>query len=123
MKFLFVLHDPPYGTERTYNGLRWARQMLNGNGNGNGNGTNEVRVFLIGDAVASVRSDQKTPNGYYNIEKMLQGLLELDALVGICGSCLDARGIREEDLVKGSHRSSMKELASWTEWADKAINV
>ena len=116
MRFLFVLHDPPYGTERTYNGLRWARQLLNDNGN-------EVRVFLIGDAVASVRSDQRTPNGFYNIEKMLQGLLENDALVGTCGSCLDARGIQEEDLVKGSHRSSMRELASWTAWADKAINV
>ncbi len=116
MKFLFVLHDPPYGTERTYNGLRWARQLLNGN-------DNQVRVFLIGDAVVSVRSDQKTPNGYYNIENMLQGLLEHDALVGTCGSCLDARGIKEDDVVKGSHRSSMKELASWTEWADRAINV
>jgi uncharacterized protein involved in oxidation of intracellular sulfur len=116
MKFLFVLHDPPYGTERTYNGLRWARQLLNGDGN-------ELRVFLIGDAVASVRSDQKTPNGFYNVEKMLAGLLELDALVGTCGSCLDARGIKEEDLIKGSHRSSMKELASWTAWADKAINI
>ena len=28
MKYLFVLHDPPYGTERTYNGIRWARQLL-----------------------------------------------------------------------------------------------
>jgi uncharacterized protein involved in oxidation of intracellular sulfur len=54
---------------------------------------------------------------------MVAGLLELDALVGTCGSCLDARGIKEEDLIKGSHRSSMKELASWTAWADKAINI
>ncbi|HEX6468242.1 MAG TPA: DsrE family protein [Streptosporangiaceae bacterium] len=116
MNFLFVLHDPPYGTERTYNGLRWARQLLTG-------GENEVRVFLIGDAVASVRADQKTPNGFYNIETMVQGLVEHGAAVGICGSCLDARGIKEDDLVKGSHRSSMKELAAWTEWADQTINV
>ena len=45
MKFLFVFHDPPYGTEREFNGLRWARQLLTGGGD------NEVRVFLFGDAV------------------------------------------------------------------------
>jgi uncharacterized protein involved in oxidation of intracellular sulfur len=117
VRFLFVLHDPPYGTERTYNGLRWARQML-----ANAD-ENEVRVFLIGDAVGSVRAGQKTPAGFYNIERMVQGLLDNGALVGVCGSCIDARGIGEEALVGGSHRSSMKELAGWTEWADSAINV
>src|ERR687896_21294 len=117
MKFLFVFHDPPYGTERTYNGLRWAREML-----ANGN-ENEVRVFLFGDAVVAVQADQKTPNGFYNIEKMVQDLCENGALVGSCGTCLDARGIKEERLVKGGHRSSMKELSGWTEWADQTINV
>ncbi len=28
MKYLFILNDPPYGTERSYNGLRLARDML-----------------------------------------------------------------------------------------------
>jgi uncharacterized protein involved in oxidation of intracellular sulfur len=117
MRFLFVFHDPPYGTERTYNGLRWARQMLT-----NGN-ENEVRAFLFGDAVVSVQADQKTPTGFYNIGKMVQDLFENGALVGSCGTCLDARGIKDDHLVKGCHRSSMKELAHWTEWADRAINV
>jgi uncharacterized protein involved in oxidation of intracellular sulfur len=27
MKILFVLNDPPYGTERTYNGLRLAHAI------------------------------------------------------------------------------------------------
>jgi uncharacterized protein involved in oxidation of intracellular sulfur len=117
MKFLFVLHDPPYGTERTFNGIRWARETLT---NGSGN---EVRVFLMGDAVASARQGQKTPDGYYNLERMIRSFVEHGGAVGTCGSCLDARAIGDKDLVKGARRSSMAELGGWTEWADKAINV
>lgn len=117
MRFLFVLHDPPYGTERTYNGLRWAHQLLRSGKE------NEVRIFLIGDAVISVMSGQNTPAGYYNIGAMVDRIVEHGALVGTCGSCLDARGIDLDIAIKGAHRSSMAELASWTEWADQAINV
>jgi uncharacterized protein involved in oxidation of intracellular sulfur len=117
MKLLFVFHDPPYGTERTYNGLRWARQMLTKGGQ------HDVRIFLFGDAVVSVQSDQRTPNGFYNIGKMVQELVEGGARVGSCGTCLDARGVPDDRLVKGCHRSSMRELAEWTEWADRPINV
>jgi len=45
MKYLFVLNDPPYGTERSYNAIRFARELLK-----NSEAGNEVRVFLIGDA-------------------------------------------------------------------------
>lgn len=117
MRFLFVLHDPPYGTERTYNGIRWARELL---GNGSGN---EVKVFLMGDAVGAVRTGQRTPDGYYNLERMVRGFTDHGGEVGCCGSCLDARAIDDSDLVRGAHRSSMKELGAWTEWADRAINV
>ncbi|MEU8206433.1 DsrE family protein [Streptosporangium sp. NPDC049046] len=116
MKILFVLHDPPYGTERTYNGIRWARQMLEDD-------VNEVRVFLFGDAVAAAAAGQKTPDGYYNLGNMIRGLVSRNADVGCCGACLDARGINEENVVTGAHRSSMKELATWTMWADRTINV
>ncbi|XRQ08689.1 DsrE/DsrF/TusD sulfur relay family protein [Actinomadura welshii] len=117
MKFLFVFHDPPYGTERAYNGLRWARQLLTGGGD------NEVRVFLFGDAVVCAQAGQKTPNGFYNIGRMLQDFCEKGGSAGSCGSCLDARGVREDNLLKGVHRSSLKELCEWTEWADQIVNV
>jgi uncharacterized protein involved in oxidation of intracellular sulfur len=117
MKYLFVLHDSPYGTERTYNALRWARQMLRKDAE------HDVRVFLFGDAVVSVHSDQRTPNGYYNVGTMLQDLTENGAQVGSCGSCMDARGISGDRLVKGCHRSSMVELSEWTDWSDRPINV
>ncbi|TKK91342.1 hypothetical protein FDA94_00610 [Herbidospora galbida] len=116
MKLLFVLHDAPYGSERTYNGIRWARQMLEDDGN-------EVKVFMFGDAVSAVMSGQKTPDGYYNVGNMIRGLVSKNAEVGSCGTCLDARGINEDSVARGTHRSSMKELATWTMWADRTINV
>ncbi|MFJ6676965.1 DsrE/DsrF/TusD sulfur relay family protein [Actinosynnema sp. NPDC091369] len=117
MRFLIVLHDPPYGTERTYNGIRWARQLIDADGN------HEVKVFMFADAVAATADGQKTPNGFYNLAKMLKGFTEKGGVVGNCGTCMDARAIAEDRLVPGSHRSGMAELAEWTVWADKVINV
>jgi uncharacterized protein involved in oxidation of intracellular sulfur len=120
MKYLFVLHDPPYGSERTYNGLRWARQMLAAT---NGQPANELKVFLFADAAVAAMAGQKTPDGYYNIASMLRGLAGKGASVGVCGTCLDARGIDENMILPAAHRSSMAELGEWTSWADQVINV
>ena len=68
MNFLMILNDPPYGTERTYNGLRLALNLLS-----KVEGAQGV-VFLMGDAVASAKAGQQTPNGYYNVERMLQSI-------------------------------------------------
>ena len=51
---------------------------------------------------------------------MLKGLLHR-AQVGCCGTCLDARGLSEEQLVEGARRSTLEELTDWTLWADKAL--
>ncbi|HXV06461.1 MAG TPA: DsrE family protein, partial [Burkholderiales bacterium] len=101
MKTLFILNDPPYGTERSYNGLRLAGALAKREGE-------EVRVFLIGDAAASAKRNQKVPQGYYNLEVMLGAVTRRGGEVGVCGSCMDARGITEEDLVPGTRRSSME---------------
>jgi uncharacterized protein involved in oxidation of intracellular sulfur len=114
MKYLFILNDPPYGTERTYNGLRLASSLAKGEGN-------EVSVFLMGDAVGSGVSGQVTPNGYYNLERMLKGLGLKEVKIGLCGTCIDARGIKSDTLVEGAKRSTMDELASWTVDADRVL--
>ncbi|KAA1248276.1 hypothetical protein F0Q45_21450 [Mycobacterium simiae] len=117
VKFLFVLHDPPYGTERSYNGVRWARQMLDADPG------NEVRIFNFADAVASVTAGQTVPNGYYNLARMTTAFTAKGGVIGNCGACMDARAISEDRLVSGAQRSSMAELAEWTAWADQVINV
>ncbi len=80
-----------------------------------------MSVFLIGDAASCAIGGQTTPNGYYNIERMLRALSVKGAQIGICGTCMDARGIRQEMIVEGTKRSTMDELTQWTMKADKVL--
>lgn len=114
MRCLIILNDPPYGTERSYNGLRLALSLAKTEGT-------ELRLFLMADAVLCAKPGQKTPEGYYNVERMLRGLATKEAQIGACGSCMDARGMSDADLMPGAHHSSMGELTSWTLWADKVV--
>lgn len=41
--------------------------------------------------------------------------------VGLCSSCLDSRGIKVDELIEGSPRSTLSELAAWTADADKVL--
>ena len=114
MNVLVVLNDPPYGTERSYNGLRHANALASRDGV-------SVRIFLMADATLCAKQGQTTPNGYYNLERMLKSLLTKQGRVGVCGTCMDARGIKSESLIQGAKRSSMDELAGWTREADKVL--
>jgi uncharacterized protein involved in oxidation of intracellular sulfur len=114
MKTLFILNDPPYGSERSYNALRLAGALAKRD-------DEAVRVFLMGDAAACARTGQAVPNGYYNVDRMLQALALKQAPIGVCGSCMDARGLKSEELVQGAKRSCLEELTDWTQWADKVV--
>lgn len=113
-KILFVLNDPPYGTERSYNALRLADALSKAEGE-------EVKMFLVGDAALCAKSGQKVPEGFYNIQLMLGKVLRSGAAVGVCGTCMDARGIADTELAEGTHRSTLVELAAWTQWARKVL--
>ncbi len=115
MKLLFILNDPPYGTERVYNALRLAQTLLHLDPKP------EVTVFLMADAVVAAKGGQKTPNGYYNVERMLKNVLAGNAKVLLCGTCMDARGLDEASVMEGAHRSTMVELAEATAAADKVL--
>lgn len=114
MKTLFILNDAPYGSERTYNGLRVAGSLSKQEGNA-------VRVFLIGDAASAVHRNQKVPPGFYNIEVMLGSVIRHGGEVGICGTCMEARGMTDDEIADGTHRSTLAELTEWTVWADKVL--
>lgn len=64
-------------------------------------------MFLIGDAVASAEAGQKVPSGSYNVATMVGSVLRHGGAVGVCGSCIDARGIGETELLEGARRSSI----------------
>lgn len=114
MKTLFIVNDAPYGSERTYNGLRLAGTISKQEGN-------EVHIFLIGDAASAAHRNQKVPPGFYSIEVMIGNVIRHGGKVGICGTCMDARGIADSDLAEGTHRSTLAELAEWTGWSDKTL--
>lgn len=114
MKTLLILNDPPYGTERSYNGLRLAMSLAKRE-------ENEVRVFLMGDAVGCAVRGQRTADGFYNAERMVRAVVQRGGKVGCCGTCSDARAVTDEMRVEGAHRSSMEELADWTIWADRVV--
>lgn len=67
MNYLFIINDAPYGDERPYNALRHAMNLVKREGV-------QIRVFLVADAVQCARKNQKTPDGYYNIERMVRSL-------------------------------------------------
>jgi uncharacterized protein involved in oxidation of intracellular sulfur len=68
-RYLFVINDAPYGNERPYNALRLALNIVKRPGV-------RVRVFLTGDGVLCARKGQKTPDGYYNVERMIKSLAQ-----------------------------------------------
>ena len=115
MKFLMIINDPPYGTERIYNGLRLATNLLAKHEDA------DLSVFLIGDAASGAKGGQQTPNGYYNVERMLTNVMRKRGKVLVCGTCMDARGLTDGELVAGAARSTMDELTELTVNADKVL--
>ncbi|HTO50991.1 MAG TPA: DsrE family protein [Burkholderiales bacterium] len=114
MRALLILNDAPYGSERTYDGLRLAGALGR-------SPDHQVRVFLLGDAAGCVKAGQKVPEGFYNIQLMRDRVVRHKGEIGACGTCMDARDIGAGELSAGVHRSTMDELVQWTAWADKVL--
>lgn len=112
MNILLICNDPPYGTERSYNGLRLAKALV-------GKGA-EVTVFLMADAVACAKAGQKVPQGHYNLELMVKSIARKGDVL-LCGTCMDARGLTDHELVEGTQRSTMQELAARTSAAERVL--
>lgn len=106
---LFILNDAPYGNERAYNALRLAARE-----------DQSVRIFLMADAVLCAKAGQQVPQGYYNVQLMLGKVLRKGQLA-LCGTCMDARGMMEAEMVEGATRSTLAQLADWSAQADKVL--
>jgi uncharacterized protein involved in oxidation of intracellular sulfur len=114
MRTLLIVNDPPYGTERAYSALRLANALLKREGE-------EVKVFLMGDGASCAKAGQSLPEGYYSLERMLKILASKGGEAGVCSTCMDARGIKDEELATSTRRSTLEELTDWTLWADKVL--
>jgi len=115
MSILIITNDAPYGTEKVYNALRLAMTLKKQNPK------LKERIFLLADFVTSGLSDQKTPLGYYNIEKMLKFLIGNGVEIKACGMCMEARGLKNLDLIEGIQPSNMVEFSEWVRDSDKVI--
>jgi uncharacterized protein involved in oxidation of intracellular sulfur len=115
MKILFIVNDPPYGTERVYNALRLAHALLKKDPQAT------VTVFLMADSVVAAKAGQKTPDGYYNVERMLKRVPAGNGEILLCGTCMDARGLDDSALMASARRSTMDELAAATTDADRVL--
>jgi uncharacterized protein involved in oxidation of intracellular sulfur len=114
MNILVILQGPAYGDERAFNGLRLAGSLAKREGV-------DVRVFCFGDAVGCAMAGQQVPDGYYHLDRMLTSAARHGAEIGLCGTCMDARGITEEGVIDAVRRSSLDEVTDWALWADKTI--
>lgn len=110
-EILIVINDAPYGTEKAYNALRLAIALQARD--------DKANVFLMADGVFCGLPRQETPQGYYNISEMLGRVLSKGGRVAACGSCMKARGVSVEGLVKGVEQGSMALLSQWTEQCAK----
>ncbi|MDO8970295.1 MAG: DsrE family protein [Saprospiraceae bacterium] len=115
MKILIIINDAPYGSEKAYNAFRLGNQLLKDHE------SVELKVFLLADAVTCALANQNLPNGFYNIERMLKLVLNKGAQVKLCGSCAEARGLKDIPLVEGTEISTMAELTLWVFDSDKVL--
>jgi uncharacterized protein involved in oxidation of intracellular sulfur len=116
MKILFIINDAPYGTEKAYNALRMVMTLQKEHPE-----TAEVRIFLMADAVTCALPNQSTPQGYYNIERMLKSVINKGGQVKACGTCSEARGVKGLALIEGVEVSTMSQLTLWTVESDKVV--
>ena len=116
MSTLLILNREPYdSTDVTWNALRLAGKLLDVG--------DEVRVFLMNDAVDLARDACKAPASYdKDLTKMLKDLIGRGVTVKVCGTCMSRCGIhKNEPYVEGTLSSTMPELAEWVLESDKVL--
>ncbi len=111
---VMIISEPPYGNEKPWNALRLAKALVAIKQN--------IRLFLLGDAVAIAKKGQKPPAGYYNLGQMMKELVGSGVEARVCGTCIDSRGLKSEELIDGVVVGKMLELARWVEDTPKVLN-
>jgi uncharacterized protein involved in oxidation of intracellular sulfur len=114
MNVLLVINGSAYGLDSTYNAVRLSASLAKRD-------DVFVTVFLMGDGVTTAIAGQKTPDGYYKLDRMLTIVLRNGGQILCCGTCMDARGIQDSMLMEGARRSTMEELADNTLSAEKVL--
>ena len=112
-----ILQSPPYGDEKVWNALRLTKALITATIG------MKVNIFLLGDSVTTAKTGQKPPEGYYNLEKMLKELVEQGVEVVACRTCINARGLTQQDLIEGVRvGTTVGDLAQWVKESQKVLS-
>jgi uncharacterized protein involved in oxidation of intracellular sulfur len=117
MTALIIFNRDPYdGTDVTWNGLRLAGRLMEAG--------QEVRIFLMNDAVDLARDACRPPDGYdQDLVADLKDLISRGAAVRVCGTCMARCGIhRNQPYFEGAAKSTMPELAQWVIESDRVVS-
>lgn len=115
-KILFIIHSSPYGDEHFFSASRLALQLQEQH-----KSAVELKLLLMSDAVSGGLAHQQPAEGYH-LQQMLEILTAQGAMVKLCKTCTNARGITSLPLAEGVEIGTLVELADWTVNADKVLN-
>ncbi len=116
MKTLIIFNRVPYdSTDVTWNGLRLGGELVENK--------QELRIFLMNDAVDMARDVCKPPSGYdQDLSKMLKELISQGVAVKVCGTCMARCGLyKNHPYFEGAEESTMQALSEWVIDSDKVI--
>jgi uncharacterized protein involved in oxidation of intracellular sulfur len=114
MHILIIIQDAPYGSERPFQALRLADALLQVEKGF------ELTLYLTGDGVLCAKGGQTTPAGSYNLERMLKPVIQKGSVMA-CRMCMEARGLKESEMMEGILQTRLGDLAQLTLEADKVL--
>ena len=109
-----IVNGSPYGSELPYNALRLASALL----------VKEhwVELFFLGDGVHTARSGQDPRGAHASLEDMLKELIGNGAVVTLCGTCCQVRGVTADDIVDGARLGTIHALAALVARSDRVVS-
>ena len=110
--FTVVIGDGQYTKERPYTMLRFAYSSLLED--------HKVNIFLVEDGIYVGKKNQD-PTTYDNVGKWMENVLEEGAKVLVCGVCMKARGMTEDELMDGLKKTTMTGFVKMCEEADNIL--
>jgi len=110
--FTVVIADGPYTKERPYTMLRFAYTALLED--------HKVNIFLVEDGIFVGKQNQG-PASYDNLGKWMRDVISEGGVVKACGVCMKARGMTEDELIKGIQKTTMNGLVDMCVEADRVL--
>ena len=110
--FTIAIGSGQYTQERPYTLLRFAyTALLEGH---------KINIFLVEDGIWVGKKGQD-PSTYDNVSKWLTDVIAEGAKVLVCGVCMKARGMSEEELLSGCNKTTMNGFLDMCVEADNII--